>query len=133
MDQAGAPRPYAATMEEHWPAPAVWPPLLKARAIVRQVRGVSTLGALALGLHVLVGTLLYREQHGRLFNHKGTRRGEGRLWVQCTRSECGKWRVLPPGSRLPAAEEDWFCTDNPDPAKARSPATIAPKAPVSLG
>lgn len=49
-------------------------------------------------------------------------RAEATLWVQCTRKKCGKWRILPPGARLPGEEEDWLCTDHPDPAKARAPA-----------
>jgi MORC family CW-type zinc finger protein len=40
-------------------------------------------------------------------------------WVQCSRPSCQKWRILPQGVSLPAEDEDWACSDNPDVTKAQ--------------
>ncbi|KAF8061104.1 BAK1 [Scenedesmus sp. PABB004] len=37
------------------------------------------------------------------------------VWVQCDAPGCKKWRKLPPGSKAPPDNAEWFCAMNTDP------------------
>ena len=54
---------------------------------------------------------MLRKWVGEQVSRKWYRAAQVETWAQC--DSCKKWRLLPPGSKQPGAEDRWTCRDHP--------------------